>query len=92
MPGGFSCGRDGLEGRQGIVQTVTRSALNSSAGTGSNDTNLLAVLPMGVEMEGRCPSIRHMEEPAIPFTPNHPTGAGRDCVQVISHPWPGWTG
>lgn len=46
MAGGSSCGRDSLEGRQGIVQTVTRSALNSSAGTGSNDTNLLAVLPI----------------------------------------------
>lgn len=34
------------EGRE-VMQAATKSALNYSAGTGSNDTNLLAVLPMG---------------------------------------------
>lgn len=44
MPGGFSCGRDSLEGRQGGHASCN---LNSSAGTDNNDTNFLAVLPMG---------------------------------------------
>lgn len=39
------------EGR-GVMQAATQSALNSSAGTGSNDTNLLADLPMGQRCKG----------------------------------------
>lgn len=56
MPGGSSWGRDSLEGRQGDMQAVTLSALNSCSGTGSNVSSFLAAL----RMEWRC---RHREEP-----------------------------
>lgn len=50
MPGGSSCGRDSLEGRQRDMQAVTLSPFNSPSGTSSNASSLLAAL----RMEWRC--------------------------------------
>lgn len=63
MPEGFSCGRHSLEGRQGDMQVVTLSPLNSSSGTGSNASSFLAALRMEWRFRGGVPS-RHREEPS----------------------------